>query len=52
VNLFVLDASVAAKWLLPRGHETLVDEAFSLLDRYGKKEALFIVPDFFWVCVK
>ena len=49
MSLFVVDASVAAKWFLPRDRETLVDEAFSLLDKYGKKEVLFIVPDLFWV---
>ena len=44
----VLDASVAAKWFLPPGDETLLEEALDLLGRYTKGEVRFIVPDLFW----
>ena len=45
----VIDASVAAKWCLYESGESLISEAFSLLNRYGREEARLIVPDFFWV---
>ena len=48
MSRFVLDASVAAKWFLPRASETLVDEAFELLSRYTNGEIYFLVPDLFW----
>ena len=48
MNILVIDASVAAKWFLPRRDETLVDEAVQLLDRYAKGEVRFVVPDLFW----
>jgi len=48
MSLFVVDASVAAKWCLPRTGETLVDEAFSLLKGYAAGEVQMIVPDLFW----
>ena len=44
----VLDASVAAKWLLPSAAEPLADEAFELLRRYVRAEIRFLVPDIFW----
>ena len=44
----VLDASVAAKWFLPRAQETLTDEALRLLDGYAKGHTRFLVPDLFW----
>lgn len=44
----VLDASVAAKWVLPAKGETLVDEARKLLERYVNGEIRFVVPDLFW----
>ncbi len=49
MNLLVLDVSVAAKWALRETRETLVAEALDLLDRYGKGQVEFIVPDLFWV---
>jgi predicted nucleic acid-binding protein len=49
VSLFVLDASVAAKWYLAKSGETLVDRAKELLERYTKQEIQLIVPDLFWV---
>jgi len=48
VNLFVIDASVAAKWFLPAQGETLTEEAFSLFRRYAEGEVRFVVPDLFW----
>jgi predicted nucleic acid-binding protein len=48
LSLLVVDASVAAKWLLPRTHEPLADEATYLLERYSKGELRFAVPDIFW----
>jgi predicted nucleic acid-binding protein len=48
VSLFVLDASVAAKWFLPAAGETLTDEALQLLRRYTNSQLRFVVPDLFW----
>jgi predicted nucleic acid-binding protein len=48
VTSFVVDASVAAKWMLPAKGELLRHEAFQLLDAYGDGELGFIVPDVFW----
>lgn len=45
---FVLDAGVAAKWLLPAAGEELVPEATSLFRRYIRDEVHFLVPDLFW----
>jgi predicted nucleic acid-binding protein len=42
----VIDASVAAKWVLPK--EPLGGEAAELLDGYGKGRVAFAVPDLFW----
>jgi predicted nucleic acid-binding protein len=44
----VLDASIAAKWLLPRAGEPLAAEALELLDAYRSGELRFLVPDLFW----
>jgi predicted nucleic acid-binding protein len=46
---FVLDASVAAKWMLPAKGELLRPEAYRLLDAYGAGEVNLVVPDIFWV---
>jgi predicted nucleic acid-binding protein len=46
--LIVVDASVAAKWVLPSKNEPLASEALELLSRYTKGEIRFIVPDLFW----
>jgi predicted nucleic acid-binding protein len=48
VSLFVIDASVAAKWFLPATGETLVDEALQFLRRYTDGQIRLIVPDLFW----
>jgi predicted nucleic acid-binding protein len=48
VNTYVIDASVAAKWILPASGETLTREALDLLKRYANGELRFVVPDLFW----
>ena len=48
MSLLVVDASVAAKWVLPPTGETLVDEAVDLLNRYVAGKIRFVVPDLFW----
>jgi len=48
VNSYVIDASVAAKWILPASGETLTREALELLKRYAAGELRFVVPDLFW----
>jgi predicted nucleic acid-binding protein len=48
MTTFVLDVSVAAKWLLPATNEDLVLEALDLLRRYAREEIRFVVPDIFW----
>ncbi|HSP67307.1 MAG TPA: type II toxin-antitoxin system VapC family toxin [Bryobacteraceae bacterium] len=48
MSLFVLDASVAAKWFLPRTGEPLAEEALALLRRYAAGDIEFAVPDLFW----
>lgn len=49
MSLVVVDASVAAKWLLPEGREALVSEALALLGEYDREEVRFVVPDLFYV---
>ena len=49
MSLFVVDASVAAKWFLPENGEALVDQAAALLDQYDRKQVQFVVPDLFYV---
>lgn len=48
MSLFVIDASVAAKWILPPKHEPLAEQAVHLLERYGEGKIRFVVPDLFW----
>jgi predicted nucleic acid-binding protein len=48
VTSFVLDATVAAKWMLPAKAELLRPEAYRLLDAYGAGDINFVVPDIFW----
>jgi predicted nucleic acid-binding protein len=45
---FVLDTSVAAKWVLPPADEPLCEEATSLLRRYKTGDLQLLVPDLFW----
>ena len=44
----VVDASVAAKWFLPRAGETFTTEAEELLNSYVAGELRVLVPDLFW----
>lgn len=46
MTALVLDASVAAKWVL-KG-EPLADAAASLLERFAEDDLRFVVPDLFW----
>ena len=48
MNTYVIDASVAAKWVLPASGETLTREALGLLKLYAAGEVRFVVPDLFW----
>jgi predicted nucleic acid-binding protein len=48
VTTLVLDASVAAKWVLPAEAEPLADRAMSLLERYAEDGLRFVLPDVFW----
>jgi predicted nucleic acid-binding protein len=48
LTAFVLDASVAVKWVIPPANETLSAEALRLLERYVTGEIDFVVPDIFW----
>ena len=48
MNTYVIDASVAAKWVLPVTGEPLAREALELLKRYAAGELRFVVPDLFW----
>jgi len=48
VSLYVLDASVAAKWVLPPRDEPFHEEALALLKRYVEGEVSFLIPDLFW----
>lgn len=45
----VLDAGVAAKWLLPPPREPLRREAMALLERYNWGQFEIFVPDLFWI---
>ncbi len=44
----VIDANIAAKWVLPPAGEAFVDQALRLLDRHVKGDLRFVVPDLFW----
>lgn len=48
MTTFVLDASVAAKWMLPARAEAFRAEAYHLLDSYELGDVEFTVPDVFW----
>lgn len=48
MNRFVIDASVAAKWFLPRDREPFASEALDLIARYAADEIQLLVPDLFW----
>jgi predicted nucleic acid-binding protein len=48
VNAYVLDASVAAKWVLPACGENLVEESRTVLESYMAGRLNLSVPDLFW----
>ena len=48
MTAFVLDASVAIKWVISPSGETLTTESLQLLKRYADGDVNFIVPDIFW----
>ena len=48
-NRFILDASVAVKWLFPPHNEDLITEALDLLRLHDEGSIEFLVPDLFWV---
>ena len=45
MTTFVVDASVAAKWLLPAAGEDLLDQANDLAARHVRRELLLLAPD-------
>ena len=49
MKLYVVDASVAGKWLLPGPPEPLQQEAVSLLRQLVDGQVRLMVPDFFWI---
>ena len=49
MNRFVIDASVAVKWLPLFAHEPYVGEAQRYLERRAVGEIALLVPGFFWV---
>jgi predicted nucleic acid-binding protein len=49
VNLYVVDASVAGKWLLPGASEPLQQQAVNLLRQSVDGQVRLVVPDFFWI---
>lgn len=48
MNACVIDASVAAKWLLPAAGEPLAEEALELLQEHVQGRLRMSVPDIFW----
>lgn len=48
MNACIIDASVAAKWLLPAAGEPLAEEALELLREYVAGGLRMSVPDLFW----
>jgi predicted nucleic acid-binding protein len=49
LNTYILDASVAAKWMLPAGGEDLHEEAAEWLERLLADQISLVVPDLFWI---
>jgi predicted nucleic acid-binding protein len=45
----VVDASVAAKWLLPPANEPHIHQAVQLIEDYVDRKIQIFVPDLFWV---
>jgi predicted nucleic acid-binding protein len=49
VKAYVIDASVAAKWVLPAEGEPLAEEAARVLDELTSSRAIGSVPELFWI---
>jgi len=49
VKLYVVDASVAAKWMLPGTLEPFYGQAENLLRQWIDAQLSLVVPDFFWI---
>jgi predicted nucleic acid-binding protein len=49
LNRLVVDASVAAKWLLPPSDEPHINQAVRLIEDYVDRKIQIFVPDLFWV---
>ena len=49
MTTFVVDASVAAKWVLPELTEPFADRAARLLRSYADGSVHLFVPDLFWL---
>ena len=45
----VVDAGVAAKWLLPPSDEPHIDQAVRLIEDYVDRKIQIFVPDLFWL---
>ena len=45
---FVVDASVAGKWVLPVERERFAIEAHEVLNAYERSEIKLLVPELFW----
>jgi predicted nucleic acid-binding protein len=48
VKSYVLDASVAAKWVLPEAGEPLVKESLVIYEQFKTGRVGLVVPDLFW----
>ena len=48
MKAWVVDASVAVKWILPAAHENLADQAVHLLGQHTLGQIELVVPDLFW----
>lgn len=49
MKAYVIDASVAAKWVLPAAGEPLAEEAARVLDDLTASRAIGSVPELFWI---
>ena len=47
-DVCVVDASVAAKWILPAATEPFAQQADDLLRNYKQGQVELVVPDLFW----
>ncbi|HSS98998.1 MAG TPA: type II toxin-antitoxin system VapC family toxin [Terriglobales bacterium] len=47
-EVFVVDASVAAKWIMPASIEPFAQQADDLFKNYKQGQVELVVPDLFW----